>query len=123
MRSVNLPDDPAYARFHFDAAREFPATAMQLVVSGQIGNSDGDMEAQLTGALDALDAVLTAAGYRFADIAKLGIYTTDVDAFVAEWAVLRGRFDPAAVPPNTLLQVPRLAHPGSLVEIDAVAAR
>jgi enamine deaminase RidA (YjgF/YER057c/UK114 family) len=123
MRSVNPPDDPAYARFHFDAAREFPSTATQLAVSGQIGNTDGNMAAQITGALDALETVLTVAGYRLVDIAKLGIYTTDINGFIAEWAVIRDRFAPGAVPPNTLLQFTRLANPRSIVEIDALAAR
>ncbi len=103
MRSVNLPDDPAFARFGFDAAREFPAAAAQLAVSGQIGDAHGDMAAQLTGALDALQAVLDAAGYTVADIARLGIYTTDIDEFVAQWPVLRRRFEPGSVPANTLL--------------------
>jgi enamine deaminase RidA (YjgF/YER057c/UK114 family) len=123
MRSVTPPGDPAYARFHFDAAREFPSTATQLAVSGQIGNTDGDMAAQITGALDALETVLTLAGYRLGDIAKLGIYTTDINGFIAEWAVIRDRFAPDAVPPNTLLQFARLANPRSSVEIDALAAR
>jgi enamine deaminase RidA (YjgF/YER057c/UK114 family) len=123
MRSVTPPGDPAYARFHFDAAREFSSTATQLVVSGQIGNTDGDMAAQLAGALDALEAVLTLAGYGLADIARLGIYTTDIDAFIAAWPVIRARFEPGAVPPNTLLEFSRLANPRSLVEVDALAAR
>ncbi len=123
MRSVNTPGDPAYARFHFDAAREFSSTGSQLAVSGQIGNIDGDMAAQIAGALDALERILTEAGYALGDIAKLGIYTTDIDRFVADWAVLRDRFAPGAVPPNTLLQITRLASPRVLVEIDALAAR
>ncbi len=123
MRSVNLPDDPAFIRFGFDAAREIPGTAAQLLVSGQIGGLDGDMAAQISGALDALAEVLDVGGYALADIARLGIYTTDVDTFIAEWDVLKRRFAPATVPPNTLLQVSRLANPRSVVEIDAVAAR
>jgi enamine deaminase RidA (YjgF/YER057c/UK114 family) len=121
MRSVNLPDDPAYARFRFDAAREFPATATQLVVSGQIGDPRGDFAAQLTGALDALVAVLDAGGYTLAEVARLGIYTTDVDLLIANWPILRSRFEPDAVPPNTLLPVVRLANARSIVEIEALA--
>jgi enamine deaminase RidA (YjgF/YER057c/UK114 family) len=123
MRSVNPPGDAAFARFHFDAAREFPATATQLVVSGQIGGLGGNMAAQIIGALDALEHVLGTAGYALADIARLGIYTTDIDAFVDEWPVIRTRFEPGAVPPHTLLQFARLPNRGSLIEIDALAVR
>lgn len=123
MRSVNPPGDPAFTRFHFDAAREFSAGARQIHVSGQIGDTGGDMAAQITGALDALETVLAVAGYRLTDCVKLGIYTTDIAAFIAQWPVIRDRFEPEAVPPNSLLQFPRLANPRSLVEIDAVAVR
>jgi enamine deaminase RidA (YjgF/YER057c/UK114 family) len=123
VRSINIPDDPGFARFRFDAAREFPATATQLVVSGQIGDPRDPMPAQIEGALDALLAVLAQAGYERTDIARLGIYTTDIDAFVEAWPVLQARFEPDAVPPNTLLPVGRLVRPGALVEIDALAAR
>lgn len=123
MRSVNLPDDPVYAQFRFDAAREYPASATQLVVSGQIGDVHGDFAAQLSGALDALATVLAAADYTLADIARLGIFTTDVDAFVAHWQIVRERFAPDAVPPNTLVQVARLVSPHALLEIEALAVR
>ena len=39
------------------------------------------------------------------------------------YAVLRSRFEPGAVPPHTLVPVPRLARLGCVVEIDAHAVR
>jgi hypothetical protein len=36
---------------------------------------------------------------------------------------VQARFEPDAVPPNTLVQVVRFAHPGIWVEIEASAAR
>jgi enamine deaminase RidA (YjgF/YER057c/UK114 family) len=123
MRSVNRRDDPAYARFRFDAAREYAAGPHQIVTSGQIGDPGADMAGQVTGALDNIADLLGLAGYTLADVTRLGIYTTDVEAFLAQWGVVRARFEPDAVPPNTLVQVVRFAHPAIQVEIEASAAR
>jgi enamine deaminase RidA (YjgF/YER057c/UK114 family) len=123
MRSVNRPDDPAYARFRFDAAREYAAGHHHIVTSGQVGDPRADMAGQLAGALDSIADLLGLAGYTLADVTRLGIFTTDVEAFVAQWPVVRARFEPDAVPPNTLLQVARFAHPAIQVEIEASAAR
>jgi enamine deaminase RidA (YjgF/YER057c/UK114 family) len=123
MRSVNRRDDPAYARFRFDAAREYAAGPHQIVTSGQIGDPGADMAGQVAGALDNVADLLGLAGYTLADVTRLGIYTTDVEAFVAQWAIVRARFEPDAVPPNTLVQVVRFAHPAIQVEIEASAAR
>jgi enamine deaminase RidA (YjgF/YER057c/UK114 family) len=123
MRSVNRPDDPAYARFRFDAAREYAAGPHQIVTSGQVGDPDRDLAGQVTGALDNVAGLLGRAGYTLADVTRLGIYTTDVEAFLAQWGIVRARFEPDAVPPNTLVQVVRFAHPGIQVEIEASAAR
>jgi enamine deaminase RidA (YjgF/YER057c/UK114 family) len=120
---VNLPDDPAYARYRFDAAREFPSGATQLVTSGQIGDLRADMAGQIATALDTVAAVLSVAGYELSHVARLGIYTIDVDALVAHWSLFRTRFEPDAVPPNTLVPVVRLVSPRALVEIEAHAVR
>jgi len=123
MRAVNRPDDPAYARFRFDAAREYTAGPHQIVTSGQTGDPDSDLAGQVAGALDNVADLLGLVGYTLADVARLGIYTTDVEAFLAQWGIVRARFEPGAVPPNTLVQVARFAHPGVQVEIEASAAR
>src|ERR1700733_945416 len=52
MQSVNRRDDPAYARFGFDAARECAAGQRQIMTSGQVGDPGADMAGQLAGALD-----------------------------------------------------------------------
>jgi enamine deaminase RidA (YjgF/YER057c/UK114 family) len=123
MRSVNRRDDPAYARFGFDAARECAAGQRQIVTSGQIGDPHADLAGQLAGALDSVAGLLGLAGYTLADVTRLGIFTTDVEAFVAQWPIMRARFQPHAVPPNTLVQVARFAHPSVQVEIEASATR
>ena len=121
MRSVNVPGDPAFTRFGIDSAREFPAASRHLVTSGQIGDPTADMPGQLAGALDAVDLVLRAGGYRFDNVARMTIYTTDVDAFVASYAVLRTRFEPGTVPPHTVVPVPRLVRPGCVIEVEVQA--
>jgi enamine deaminase RidA (YjgF/YER057c/UK114 family) len=123
MRSVNRPEDPVYARWRFDAAREYAAGPHQIVVSGQAGDPRSDMAGQVAGALDGVAEVLGLAGYTLADVIRMGFYTTDVEAFLAQWAIVRARFEPAAVPPNTLAQVVRFAHPAVQVEIEASAVR
>jgi enamine deaminase RidA (YjgF/YER057c/UK114 family) len=123
MRSVNRPNDPVYARFRFDAAREYATGSPQIVTSGQAGDPSSDLAGQVAGALDAVAEILALAGYTLGDVTRLGFYTTDVEAFLAQWVTVRARFEPLAVPPNTLVQVVRFAHPAVQVEIEASAAR
>ena len=44
----------------------------------------GDMPAQISLAVDNLEAVLRGAGMSMANVVRLNIYTTDVDAFIAK---------------------------------------
>lgn len=101
-----------------------------LYCSGQTAtNSDGapvhegDMEAQLTLSLDNLDAVLAGAEMTIANVVRLGVYTTDVDLLFQHYGVLMARLGAAGVAPTTtMLGVARLAIPGQMIEIDAIAA-
>jgi enamine deaminase RidA (YjgF/YER057c/UK114 family) len=84
----------------------------------------GDMRAQITQALANLETVLTEAGYSLADVVRLNYYTTDVDRFIAESDVAKGRLAQAGCrPSSTLLGVTRLAYPELLIEIEATAAK
>ena len=123
VRAANPAGDLGSARFGFDAGREVVGATRQLHVSGQVGDSSVGMAGQIRGAVDALLGVLALADYRLDDIVRLGLWTTDLTGFLASWPVLRDRFAPGRVPPNTLAQVTRFATPGALVEIDAVALR
>ena len=80
----------------------------------------GDLGAQLGLALDNLQAVLDGAGMTLGNVVRLNIFTTDVDAFLAQLGVLHARLQGAA-PPGTLLGVARLAYPELMVEIEATA--
>lgn len=95
-----------------------------LICSGQTsvdaeGNPQhrGDMGAQVRLALDNLDAVLAGAGMTFANVVRLNIYTTDVDALLQHAGLLAERGTAA----STLLGVSRLAFPELMVELEATA--
>ena len=84
---------------------------------------EGDMVAQVGQALDNIEAVLRESGCGLADVERLNYYTTDVDAFFgAMMEVIVPRLSDAGCrPASTLLQVPRLALPPLLVELEATA--
>ena len=85
---------------------------------------DGDMGAQLSAALDNLETVLKAGGYRLADLVRLNYYTTDIPAFFAHYGTVTRRLEAAGcLPSGTLLGVSRLARPELLVEIEGTAVR
>ena len=98
--------------------------AGQTAVDGQ-GNPQhpGDMRAQISLALDNLEAVLKTAGMDLGNVVKLGIYATDVDEALKHFDLMGMRFGPYNVaPPMTLLGVTRLAIRGLVFEIEATAA-
>jgi enamine deaminase RidA (YjgF/YER057c/UK114 family) len=83
---------------------------------------DGDMAAQVALSLDNLEAVLGAAGMSLANLVRLTVYTTDVDALFPHYGVLASRLAAAGVaPPTTMLGVTRLAVPGQMVELEGTA--
>jgi enamine deaminase RidA (YjgF/YER057c/UK114 family) len=82
----------------------------------------GDMAAQITLAVDNLEAVLQEAGMSLANVVRLNFYATDVDAFFANAGVLGSRTAAVGVAPaGTLLGVTRLAFPELMIEIEATA--
>lgn len=100
-----------------------------LYISGQTAMSrdgrpehEGDIAAQLALAVDNLEAVLAEAGMTLANLVRLNVYATDVDALFPHYGVLAGRLGAAGVAPTTtMLGVSRLAIPGQLVELEGTA--
>ncbi len=83
----------------------------------------GDMAAQVAGAIDNIERVLSEAGLSLSDVTRLNYFTTDIDAFIV---VLRDQIaqrlrQARCRPSSTLLGVTRLAFPDMLVEIEATA--
>jgi len=100
-----------------------------LYISGQTAmgedgrpRHDGDIAAQLAVSVENVEAVLAAAGMSLADVVRLNVYTTDIDALLPHYGVLAGRLGAAGVAPTTtMLGVSRLTIPGQLVELEATA--
>ena len=117
------------AAMGFDQGVVVSGASRTLYVSGQTAMSadgvpqhDGDVAAQLGLSLDNLEAVLAGAGMSLADVVRLTVYSTDVDALMPHYGVLAGRLGAAGVaPPTTMLGVVRLALPGQVVELEATA--
>ena len=98
-----------------------------LFVSGCIavdgdGNLVGgdDVVAQTRQVFANLAAILAAAGARFADVAKVTVFLTDVDDR-ARINPVREEFFGDARPASTLVEVSSLLLPGAKVEIELVA--
>ena len=115
--------------FGFSQAVEIDGAQRLLLCSGQTAtDADGsppttsDMAEQLAAAFANLAVVLGDADMRMADIAKLTVYTTDVDALFAAYGTVVGNLAPN-LPAMTLIGVTRLAFPELKVEIEAIAAR
>ncbi len=114
----------------YNQAEILQGASRHLVCAGQTAvDAQGspqhpqDMRSQLALALDNLETVLTAAGMALADVTRLTIFTTDVDAALQNFDLLGLRMGPlGAAPPMTLLGVTRLALPHLMIEIEATAA-
>jgi enamine deaminase RidA (YjgF/YER057c/UK114 family) len=83
----------------FDQAVLIEGHQRMLLCSGQDavdadGNPQhpGDMAAQLQLALDNLEAILAAADMTLANIARLNVYTTDVEGVIKQFSMLNDRF-------------------------------
>ena len=115
--------------FWFNQAELVEGAGKVLFCSGQTSvdadggpQHPGDMAAQISLAVDNLEAVLAEAGMSLANVVRLNFYTTDVDAFLANSAVLGERTGAAGIAPaGTLLGVARLAFPDLMIELEATA--
>jgi reactive intermediate/imine deaminase len=82
---------------------------------------EGDMKAQAEQVFRNLEAALAAAGAKFTDVVKMNTYITDMDKAPAVREV-RARYFGETTPASTLVQVPKLARPEFLLEIEVIAA-
>ena len=79
---------------------------------------EGGIEAQARRAFDNLKAVTEAAGGSLADIARVGLYLTDLSQFAAVNAVM-GEYFTQPYPARATVEVSALPK-GSLFEVDAI---
>jgi enamine deaminase RidA (YjgF/YER057c/UK114 family) len=83
----------------FDQAELIEGHQRQLFCSGQDAvdadgspQHPGDMAAQLELALDNLEAILAAADMTLANVARLSVYSTDLDEYFKHFARVNDRF-------------------------------
>jgi reactive intermediate/imine deaminase len=81
----------------------------------------GDIDAQARRVFDNLRAVIEAAGASFADVARVGIYLTDLSNFAAVNAVMAEYFQ-QPYPARSTIGVAALPR-GAQVEVDLVLVR
>jgi len=121
---------PWSLNFGFNQGEIIEGQRRTLVCAGQTAvDADGtpqhvgDMAGQVALAVANLEAVLAGAGMTLANVVRLNMYTTDVDAFFEGMGPLAEKMGAAGVmPPGTLLGVSRLAFPGLMIELEATAA-
>jgi reactive intermediate/imine deaminase len=99
-----------------------------LFISGQVAFDangklvgENDMKAQVKQVLENLKTALASQKADFSHVVKINTYTTDVEAFLAA-AEVRAEYFKGNLPASTLVQISKLARPGLLVEIEAIAA-
>ena len=81
----------------------------------------GDIAAQARQCYENIGDILEAAGAGWGDVIKYLIFTTDIQAFSDQTREVRAKYyvnRPAA----TLVEVPRLADPKMMVEIEAIVS-
>ena len=124
MRRIRLTGQLAEPISHYTDAVEaegflyisgmLPVNAAGELVGG------GDVIRQSEQVLDNIGAVLRSAGASFDDVVRVGVYVRDM-ADRERINTVRRRYFGDSRPASTLVEVSALAHPGALVEIEAVA--
>jgi reactive intermediate/imine deaminase len=99
-----------------------------LFISGQIAFDsagklvgENDMKAQVRQVLENLKTALASQKADFSNVVKINTYTTNVEAYLAA-AEVRGEYFKGNLPASTLVEISKLARPGLMVEIEAIAA-
>src|SRR5688572_6179100 len=80
----------------------------------------GDLAAQTRQVFANLDIALKAAGATFANVVKTNYYLRDASQ-VAVIREIRAKYFTKELPASTLVEVPRLANPDLLIEIEVIA--
>lgn len=104
------------------------ASGRVVAIAGQVAMDEqgelvgeDDPWAQGERVFENLRLALAAAGATFADVIKLGVFTTDI-SILPVVRVVRDRYVDTANPPaSTAVQVGALFRPGYLLEIEALA--
>jgi enamine deaminase RidA (YjgF/YER057c/UK114 family) len=93
-------------------------TGNLLQVSGSVGK--GEMPLAIRRAYDELKKTLDAYGLGFSNVVKENVFTTDLDAFIANKEI-RKEYYGAGFPAASWVQVQRLYSPAYVVEVEITA--
>ena len=123
VRPPGLTGSPSHAAVTDPGRMVFTAGACPLDARGATV-APGDVAGQTRQAVDNLVAALEASGAGLTDVLKTTVYvaTADREDLLTARDVLRSTFGEHEAP-STLVGVTVLAHPGQLVEVEAVAVR
>ena len=124
MRRIRLTGQLAEPISHYTDAVEangflYISGMLPVNAKGELVG-DGDVVRQSEQVLGNIGAVLRSAGASFEDVVRVGVYVRDMaDRELIN--TVRRRYFGDARPASALVEVSALAHPGALVEIEAVA--
>ncbi len=104
------------------------ATGRMVAIAGQVAMDDrgqlvgaDDPRAQAVRVFENLRLALAAAGATFADVIKLGVFTTDISILPVVREVRDRYVDTDRPPASTAVQVAALFRPGYVLEVEALA--
>ena len=98
-----------------------------LFLSGQVAYSPdgsfahrGDFKAQARGTYEAIKKLVESQGGTMASIIKITTYVTNMN-YRVDLAPIREEFFGKKGPASTLVEIPSLAHPDLMIEVEAIA--
>ena len=129
---------PANLRFSNPQGMSSPPTYSHVVevtgphrtvyIAGQTGadakgNVAKDFRAQAVQVMENIKTALASVGGSFEHVVKINSYLTNIAANAAEFREVRALYfkNKAALPAATLVEIPRLANPAYLLEVEAIA--
>jgi enamine deaminase RidA (YjgF/YER057c/UK114 family) len=123
-------DPPTLSRpTGYSHVAEVPAGYVMVFIAGQVALDStgalvgpGDFAAQTRQVFENLRRALAASGATFADVVKMTTFVTDASKTPVLREIRANYLDMNAPPPNTLVEVRRLARDEWLIEIEAIAA-
>ena len=95
------------------------AGQVALDAKGQLVG-EGDLAAQTRQVFANLETALKAAGATFSDVVKMNSYMRDATQLQV-YRDVRAKSFTKELPASTLVEVPKLANPGFLIEIEVIA--
>ena len=119
---------PACRRRPYSHVVEVNGPHRTVYLAGQTGaDAAGKVaegfRAQAVQVMENIKTALASVGGNFEHVVKLNSYLTNIEANAAEFREVRASYFPnrSALPASTLLQVPRLASPAYLLEVEVIA--